>query len=143
MLRKISHLTLIFLLLVSTVGLSINLHYCNNNIYDIGVFSEAISCCSVDANKHLNKELHHNCEMNSHKNDCEDETLKIESLDNYITSSNDININNESFVNLFIVSAFVTDVLNLSHITSEEVPIYNISPPKIQVILALFQSYLL
>jgi hypothetical protein len=144
MIRKFTHITIILILLISTVGFTINFHYCNDKIYDVGIYSEATSCCSVDVHEHHNKKNHHHsCDSESHKNDCEDETLKFESLDSFIGSFNNFNANNESYIDLFIVSAVITDILHFENTVSEEIIDYNVLPPKTPIVLALHQSYLL
>jgi len=131
-------------LLISTVGFTIDFHYCKDSIYDFGIYSEATSCCAVDEYEHSNKKMHHHsCEPESHESDCRDEILKFKSLDNFINASSNFEINNVSTIDLFIISELVTDMLILSDTDTEEIPHYNVPPPKISIVLAFNQSYLL
>lgn len=144
MLRKLSHITLILILLISTVGFTINLHYCNDRIYDLGIYSEATSCCIDGVHERNSKdEHHHDCSSDTHKRDCKDETLKFKSLDNFINTSSNFDISNISTIDLFIISELVTDMLILSDNDTEEIPHYNVPPPKTSIVLAFNQSYLL
>lgn len=47
MLRKVSHIILSSLLLISTMGLVISKHYCSGDLVSVSVFYEANSCCGV------------------------------------------------------------------------------------------------
>jgi hypothetical protein len=144
MLRRLSYITLIFVLLITTVGFTIDFHYCNDKIYDFGIYTEATSCCAVDEYEHSDKKMHHHsCEPESHERDCKDETLKFKSFNNFINPSNNFDISNVSTIDLFIMSKLVTDMLILSDNITEEIPHYSIPPPKKSILLALHQSYLL
>ena len=45
MLRKFSHIILSFLLLVSTIGMVVSKHYCDDSFVSTAVFHQAESCC--------------------------------------------------------------------------------------------------
>ena len=45
MLKKVSHIILSVLLLVSTVGVVVSKHYCSGSFVSVSVFNEAESCC--------------------------------------------------------------------------------------------------
>lgn len=45
MLRKVSHIILTLLLLVSTMGVAVSKHYCSGSFVSVSVFNEAESCC--------------------------------------------------------------------------------------------------
>jgi len=46
--RKVSHIVLSLLLLVSTVGLVISKHYCGGEMISVSMYHEAESCCDMD-----------------------------------------------------------------------------------------------
>ena len=48
MIRKISHITIVFLLLVLTMGFTVSKHYCGANLVDVSVFTGDASSCSDD-----------------------------------------------------------------------------------------------
>lgn len=48
MIRKISHITIVFLLLVLTTGITVSKHYCGNKLVDIAVMAGAANSCSGD-----------------------------------------------------------------------------------------------
>jgi hypothetical protein len=45
MLKKLSHIILSLLLLISTAGVVVSKHYCNGSFVSASVFHEAKSCC--------------------------------------------------------------------------------------------------
>ena len=45
MLKKISHIILASLLLISTMGVAVSKHYCSGSFVSFSVFHEAKSCC--------------------------------------------------------------------------------------------------
>lgn len=45
MLKKLSHIILSVMLLVSTMGVAISKHYCGDSLISTSVFTEAESCC--------------------------------------------------------------------------------------------------
>jgi len=151
MLKKIGHITLAFVLLASTVGLTINLHYCKDKLYDVGLFTEAKNCCKDKEHQHTSDIAHehkhhnHSCDSENHKpSDCEDETIKIESVDNYVVSTNTFTVTQDYSTLLFPVYFVVVDLFKLSEVrTTSKIPKSDISPPEIQVVLSLLQTYLL
>ena len=50
MLRKISHIFLSLLILVTTMGLTIDKHYCGTRLVSVSIFSETESCCDMTSN---------------------------------------------------------------------------------------------
>lgn len=50
MLRKISHISLSLLILVTTIGLTIDKHYCGTRLVSVSIFSETESCCDMTSN---------------------------------------------------------------------------------------------
>ncbi|WP_163324219.1 HYC_CC_PP family protein [Draconibacterium mangrovi] len=45
MIRKLSHIILVSLLLISTMGLAVSKHYCHSSLVDVSIFAQADSCC--------------------------------------------------------------------------------------------------
>ncbi len=45
MIKKLSHIILASLLLISTMGLAVSKHYCHSSLVDVSFFAEADSCC--------------------------------------------------------------------------------------------------
>ena len=47
MIRKISHIFIVAILLISTTGVTLSMHYSGNKLYSVSIFGEANSCCEV------------------------------------------------------------------------------------------------
>ncbi|WP_319480605.1 hypothetical protein [uncultured Draconibacterium sp.] len=45
MIRKLNHIILASLLLISTMGLAVSKHYCHSLLVDVSFFAQADSCC--------------------------------------------------------------------------------------------------
>lgn len=48
MLKRISHIILSLVLLVSTIGMAVSKHYCEESLVSVSVFSDNDSCCDMD-----------------------------------------------------------------------------------------------
>lgn len=48
MFKRISHITLMFLLIISTTGIAVSKHYCNSTLVSTSFFSESESCCNSE-----------------------------------------------------------------------------------------------
>lgn len=143
MLKKIGHIVLVPLLLVATMGMTINMHFCQHKLYDIGIFSKAESCCMPDVNSKHHKT--HQCNLHHHhkKSDCKDETVHVNKVDNFVLSLFDFDFQDLPFSTLFTCFSLFTDV-NSTFITQQvEFPELNSSPPGKEVTLSLLQTYLL
>ena len=148
MIKKIGHISIVIPLLISTMGFTVNLHYCNDRIYDIGIFSEAASCCKAydqgTVHNHAKGNYKPTCTLKEHKkHHCKDETIKVKDVDNFVLSSYHFNPDNHSFISLFPFLPVLSDLFNLSDTVIIEIPEWNNSPPVIQVVLSFLQTYLL
>ncbi len=47
MLKKISHIILSCLLLISTMGMTVSMHYCGEELISVSLLNEADSCCDM------------------------------------------------------------------------------------------------
>lgn len=146
MFRTFSHIVLILLLLCTTAGMTINLHYCDDNLYDIGLFTDAANCC-MDSKKMSDEKTHNHsaCDSNMPKTmDCEDETVHIESVDDFLVSPYSFNFNQDPGITLFLlcfVSATLPDFADIC--SDHKIPKFHSSPPRIEEVLSFKQAYLL
>ena len=51
MFRKILHISVVALLLLATVGISLNKHFCNGELKAVSLFKSAKSCCGEGCSK--------------------------------------------------------------------------------------------
>ena len=141
MLRKTSHIGLILLLLISTMGMTINLHFSQNKLYDAKFFASAESCCMPSKNPDNKHQAHNREGTIQHGSDCQDETIYIESVNDFVVSDTGFDFINASFINLFLYS--VNSGYSLLNTTDTKYPELNIPPPEKQIVLSLLQSYLI
>jgi len=138
MLRKVIHIIVACFILVSTTGFTISLHYCHNEIYDLGLFAPAHSCCETGTQGHCHSEG----EL-ADMNHCEDESIVIESTDDYVGSSFEVSLENtHSFDLLLIASILFNAELSDDDIVTEA-PWHKEPPPYQEVVLSQIQSYLI
>ena len=144
MIKKTGHIVLSFLLLVSAVGMTVSLHYCQDKIYDIGLFSQAHSCCDPAMADHNKSRHHDHCDLSHQKkSDCQDETITLDHVDNFVVAVSGFNFQNISFINLFFWKPFVSDLNYLSDIFVTRMPLWDVSPPEKLTFLSFLQAYLL
>ncbi|MCK5135266.1 MAG: hypothetical protein KAR19_05715 [Bacteroidales bacterium] len=96
MIRKIFHMVLAILVLMLTTGWTINVHYCHDELVDVGVNAPAKSCCDGPSGDSA-------CQSGSmigQKNHCEYETFSVESTDQFFISSFSFEFNDNHQIDL-------------------------------------------
>ena len=130
--RKIIHLFVAFVLLVSTIGVVINKHYSGGELFSTALFVEAESCCSSSCCHSMPMEGCHE-ELEYHKLDV-DFTIPDNSAS--LTSSTlDISL---FLINPKFTSEFYSDVIQ-NNIAFRDIK----PPPKIGDLTVLFHSFLI
>jgi len=138
MIKLISHIILSAVLLISATGMTINMHFCNGHLYDLAVIAPAHDCCDSDMDDNV---CHHNHDMTkSHQ--CDDETIKIESTNDFFVSTYTFDFDNVHSFDLL----FPTQLLIENSLTVES-PVRGIlnfkKPPTQEVVLSQIQSFLI
>nr|WP_321453108.1 hypothetical protein [uncultured Carboxylicivirga sp.] len=124
MLRKISHIILVFYLLVSATGVTLSMHYCGGELVSTSINKEAKTCCDGTGG----------C--------CENKTVHFEVEDDYVSPVQVINIQTVELDILFPILFVLNFDLSIDE-EIEQVAFYDSSPPPtIQTRLALLQTYL-
>ena len=126
------------MVLISTMGITINMHFCHDQLIDLALYSPAESCCDTskeplcDANEGL-----------SQMNHCEDDSIIVEPLEDFEGSSFAISFNhNQSTDILFWIALNYNSPGKLEDLKSP-VPDYYLPPPCQEVDLSQIQSYLI
>ncbi|PLX04115.1 MAG: hypothetical protein C0595_04650 [Marinilabiliales bacterium] len=136
--RSSSLIIIALLIFISGSGIKLSMHFCQHQLYDIGILSNAESCM-------LDGKHQHNtcCQEKEKSHSCEDEDIVFNKVDNYLISS--VNFDFQSYLNTFFavyelhtVSEFI--VLNS---TLKNKYLADISPPDIATLLSKLQAYLL
>jgi len=120
MLKKISHIILALLVLVTTMGMTVSAHSCGGELKSIQLLSESENCCGDSCPG------------------CENEIIKVEIEDDFTIQT----LNFEFEKNFTFLPAFI-QLLIIPSITEEiEQVAYHKPPPlKIQTVLSDLQVY--
>jgi hypothetical protein len=135
MIRKTLHIVVASLILISTMGITINMHYCHDQLIDLAFNSPAHSCCDI------------NDEGASQSQDkcpgCQDESIVVDPGDDYEVTALAFNFENLHNIDLIFTSALFTSLQGIDEPTKNEVPWYKKPPPYQEVVLSQIQSYLI
>ena len=142
MIKKAGHIVLIMILLVSTLGMTVDFHYCQNKLYDFSFIGKAHSCCLTDINNKPRQ--HDHCMIDEQSaNNCKDKYIHVKAVDNYVTASFPVITNNLQATDLMISTFQVPGHLNFSESFARNDKTYDHSPPIFNNNLSFIQSYLL
>ncbi|WP_430815654.1 HYC_CC_PP family protein [Carboxylicivirga sp. RSCT41] len=112
MLKKISHILMVTVLLISTTGMTVSKHYCGGSLVNLNLFSEAIGCCEGACSSEC----------------CHNESEHYELDADFVSAVNNIEYQVATIELLFpIVQSFLLCTFEESHI---ELADYNPPPPK-------------
>jgi hypothetical protein len=135
MIRKVLHIVFAVIVLISSTGFTINMHYCHDQLIDMAFLSPAHSCC--DTNVEDAGQVQDNCPG------CQNESIVIEPGDDYEVSASTFNFENSHNTTLFLTSAILHNFQGVDESTKNEVPWYKKPPPYQEVVLSHIQSYLI
>jgi hypothetical protein len=138
MLRKIAHIIIAALIIVSSTGFTISAHYCHDQLIDLGLFSPAHSCCE--------KADHRNCNAGdalTAKSHCKDESIVVESTDVYVDSPVAFNFEKAPLMDLFSNVSILYNVQGSGDHLVIEPPWHKEPPPYREVVLSRIQTYLI
>ena len=124
--------------LVSTMTVTINAHYCHDQLIDLAFYAPAESCCGSDHAPSCNseegvKQMHH----------CVDDSLVLEALEDLMVSSFAFSPENNHTIDLLFASALHTISNGDVESCKTTVPEYFFPPPYQEVELSQIQSYLI
>ena len=139
MFKLISHIILSGLILLSLTGLTFNLHYCQDTLYDIALNSPAESCCENGAHDH---HCHPDPDMEN-SNHCDDETVKVESTDDFFVSSYSFDFDDVHHIDLLFATHILSENQHSSNNNESEVLNYKKPPILPEVVLSQIQSFLI
>ena len=138
MFRKVIHIVLACFILVSTTGFTINMHYCHDKIYDLALFSPAHSCCEAGSKA----QCHASGDMDP-ANHCQDESIVVESTDDYIGSTLTVDLENTHSIDLLLTAHVIFQIQGTDDEVLIESPWHKEPPPFQEVVLSEIQSYLI
>ncbi len=120
MLKKISHIILALLVLVTTMGMTVSAHYCGDELKSIDLISTSDNCCGDSCS------------------DCQNEIIEVDIEDDFTISLFNIDLTSD-----FILLPALIQLFHVSIYTeNEEQVAYHKPPPlKIQTVLSDLQVY--
>jgi len=138
MIKKVTHILVACLILVSTTGFTINLHYCHNQIYDLALFNPAHSCCGTATQGHC-----HSTGEIANMNHCQDESIVVESVEDYVGTSYSVSLENTHSIDLLLTTSILmnVEVSDSDHVI--KAPWHKEPPSYQEVVLSQIQSYLI
>lgn len=121
MFKKISHIILALLVLVTTMGLTISVHYCGDELKSINLITESDNCCGDSCP------------------DCQNEIVEIDIEDAFTISTFNIDLTPDFILLPALIQLFQV----LIYTEEEEQVAYHKPPPplKIQTVLSDLQVY--
>lgn len=126
------------MVLISTMGITINMHFCHNQLIDFALYSAAESCCNI------NKELPcHPQEGFSQMDHCVDKSIIVEALEDFEGSSFTIHFDNNQSTDILFWIALKSSSPGILEELKSPVPDYYSPPPFQEVHLSEIQSYLI
>ena len=138
MVKLLSHIVLATLLLFSGTGMTINMHFCQGHLYDLAVNKPARDCCeeSLDGNT-----CRHDHNMTK-PHQCDDESIKIESDHNYLSSGFTFDFEDSYSIKHFANEIFGFNSRGAEKSSTSKLFIYKKPPPQ-EVTLSQIQQFLL
>jgi hypothetical protein len=138
MFKLLSHITLSALLLLSATGLTINMHFCDGHLYDLALIAPAHDCCEIDGSADACH--HHQDQTKPHQ--CDDETVKVDSTNDFFVSAYSFDFENSHSFDLFFTTQLFIENPKAENSTVAGVLNYKRPPPQ-EVVLSQIQSFLI
>ena len=130
MLLKLFHITLSLLLFVSSTGVVVNEHYCQDKLKSMALFVKAEACHVEKAGKactmHASSSRDHHPSFKK-KNCCDDRTEYFKSNDNQLTQSFELGL----LKNINLIAAPIAAFYNPLPLLEAHFPTYNHYKPPI------------
>jgi hypothetical protein len=138
MLKVISHIALSVMLLFAATGMTINMHFCQDHLYDLAINAPAHDCCETDTDENT---CHHDHDMAKSPH-CEDKSIEIESSQDYVSSGFTFNFENSHSFELFSTSQLMLESPVAENTSVTRIFNYKKPPPQ-EVVLSQIQSFLI
>lgn len=138
MVKIFSHTILSALLLIPATGLTINMHYCQGHLYDLALNAPAHSCCETGADDNT---CHHHHDM-AKTNHCDDKSIRIGSIQDYVSSGFTFNFEDTHSFELFGTSTLLVEPADMDKPFTNRIINYKKPPPQ-EVVLSRIQSYII
>lgn len=138
MIKKAVHIFMAAAVLIATMGLTINMHFCHDQLIDLALFAPAESCCDAG----MEVVCHHQDGI-SQADHCEDDSIVLEALEDFLGSSSAINFESKESTDLLFWIALHIGSPGIHEDVKSIVPDHYQPPPYQEVDLAQIQSFLI
>lgn len=137
MLKIIGHIALSALLLISSTGVKISMHFCQDHLYDLAINTPAHSCCSDD-----NNTCHHD-HSQARAHHCDDRTIQLKNTDNFLVSGFYPGFKNYQSNDVFFITLDQTENSRIENVIYTRLLSFNKPPPGRDVLLSRIQAFLI
>ena len=124
--------------LISTMGITINMHFCHDQLIDLALYAPAESCCDAG----MEVSCHHQ-EGIAQTGHCEDASLVLEALEDFMGSSLTINFEDNQSTDLLFWIALQYSSPGTDEAIKTIFPDDYLPPPYQEVDLSQIQSFLI
>ena len=124
MIRRILHIIIALVLLITTMGLTVSKHYCKDNLVKVSINAEAESCCDME----------NGC--------CRNETKHYQLEEDFVSTMLVYDLPDSGIDVLFPIVFSLIQIEPGKEIPSAIIYSDLPPPPKIQTTLSLLQTYL-
>ncbi len=138
MVRIASHIALSVMMMFSATGMTINMHFCQGHLYDMAINAPAHDCCENGTDDNT---CHHDHDMTK-SDQCDNESIKIESNQDFITSGFTYNFEDSHSFELFGTTQLMLESNVAEKNPASRIFVYNKPPPQ-EVVLSQIQSFLI
>jgi hypothetical protein len=126
-------------MLITATSLTINLHYCEGQLYDFALIVPTHDCCEDVAHKnHCN----HEGEMDN-SNHCDDKTINFESTSEFVATDISFSFENTHSFDLFFTTRLFINDQSTSESTTTTLLNLKKPPNPQEVVLSQIQSFLI
>jgi hypothetical protein len=139
MVKLLSHMALSVLLVLTSAGMTINMHYCQGHLYDMAFNAPAHSCCEPDGKTHS---CHHD-HAQPVKHHCEDESVTVKSTGDYLGSAFSFPFENNHSNDLLFITLLLDETPGEADFTSRFHLRDKKPPPTQEVELSRLQRFLI
>lgn len=126
------------MMLLSATGMTINMHFCQGHLYDVAFYAPAHSCCENNTDSNT---CHHDHDM-AKSHHCDDESIKIESSQDFVTSGFIFDFEDSHSFELFSTTPLMIESPVAEKTFTARI-FNNKKPPPQEVELSQIQSFLI
>jgi hypothetical protein len=138
MIKKVFHSVLAILMVMTVTGLTINMHYCQEHLYDLALFSPAHSCCEAGGHCHMPDPGN-----TGGMDHCEDTSIHVDSTGEYVASFPDFSFEAQFAIELFVIEMEPVDQISAGAAFTLKTFWYQEPPPPHEVDLTSIQTFLI